>query len=125
MTKRIDAYFTSEDDAISAESSLQRFHISNTFVDTLPEPDARQTYLPIYAVGATSFGSGTTGAGGAGIGGFAWVADEMPEDGGLLDKNEHPMTHMLEIELADDTNVDDVVGVLKENNGYLLKDSSE
>lgn len=122
MTKRIEAYFTSENDAMSAESSLQRFPVSDALVDTLPEQSKSQTFLPIYALGSTSGGTGTNGAGGVGIGTFGWIEEKIDDEGkrGMGD-SEETMTHMLEFELADDANLEEIVKVLKEHNGYMLK----
>lgn len=126
MPKQIQAYFTSENDATSAEASLQRFRVSNTFIETLSEPDEERIFLPIYALGANSSGLGTGGVGGAGLGGFAWVSKDVPaEADDTLEKNDQPMTHLLKVELAEDENVSDVIDVLKDNDGYMLKESDE
>jgi len=121
MVKRMDAYFTSENDATSAEASLQRFQITNMFVDTLPEADETQVFLPIHALGSASAGMGTTGTGGPGIGAYGWIGEDESVETEGDPENHDGMTHMLEIELADDTDVKAIMEVLKENNAYMLK----
>jgi len=129
MTKQMHVYFTSENDAISAEAGLQRFPIANMFVDAIPESDAKRIFLPIFAPDSTAAETGTgTGeaAGGAEIGGFAWSQDGVADETeGLFEKNEQPMTHVLEIELAEEVDVKEIVKVLKEHNGYMLKELTE
>lgn len=129
MTKQLYVYFTSENDATSAESALQRFRISNMFVDTIPESDANRAFLPIFAPDSTAAetGTGTGGTvGGAETGGFAWSQQgKGDESEGLFEKSDQPMTHLLEIELADDVNIQEIIDVLKENNGYMLKELNE
>ncbi|HLQ71484.1 MAG TPA: hypothetical protein VK142_06750 [Bacillota bacterium] len=129
MTKQMHVYFVSENDALSAESALQRFRVTNMFVDTIPEVDASRTFMPVVAPDSTATETGTgTGesAGGAEMGGFAWSKESVvSESEGVFKKDDEPITHVLEIKLADDVDVREIVDVLKENNGYMLKELTE
>src|SRR5699024_12539530 len=96
MTKQMHVYFVSENDALSAESALQRFRVTNMFVDTIPEVDASRTFMPVVAPDSTATETGTgTGesAGGAEMGGFAWSKESgVSESEGGVRKEEEART---------------------------------
>ncbi|GGF23364.1 hypothetical protein GCM10010954_22720 [Halobacillus andaensis] len=111
MTKHIEAFFKTENDAESAKAELQKLSISNQFVEPIPEESRLTGIVPVLNQGTT-----------AGVAGFrdfikpnkSTSEDDTPPDTGHL-------THLLHFDVDKD-DYNDALAILKTHDGHMDKD---
>ena len=112
MTRSVDVYFKSENDAESARASLQKVKATNVFIDEMPGDIGTKMYIPLFP---TNIGvSGTQNNVGP-IGANALLVTEGTKEAGKEDQGR--LTHLLHLDVNED-DYDQVFAILKEHDCY-------
>lgn len=103
--KTLRAYFQSENDAISAQSSLASVRSQQLFIDEIPPGFEKEIFIPVIPYGRH----------------WGLLQDvAIQEDGNKDDvKNEQPMTHLLEVQIAED-DIEKAAIIISNHNGYQM-----
>lgn len=119
MTKRIEIYFTNENDAESANLKLETLRVSNNFIDEMPgDTEQKQLYVPF---ATTNLGStGTPGM--INPIGVAAVNTKNDQPQGSRDSNEDKITHMLQFDIVAE-DYDEALAILNEFDCYMNNES--
>ena len=109
MTRIVEIYFKSENDAESARASLQTQRVNNLFIDSIPESAGTKMYIPFFP---TNIGTSGTPSNAGPIGPSAplLTEDDSERDPGRL-------THLLHLEVNEEDH-DQVISFLKEHDWY-------
>ena len=112
MTRSVDVYFKSENDAESASASLQKVKATNVFIDEMPVDSGTKMYIPFFP---TTLGvSGTQNNVGP-IGPNALLVTKGTKEVGNEDIGR--LTHLLHLDVNEDE-YDLVFAILKEHDCY-------
>ncbi|MFS0750203.1 hypothetical protein [Oceanobacillus sp. 1P07AA] len=104
--KTLRAYFQSENDAVSAQSSLASVRSQQLFIDEIPSGFDREIFIPVIPYGPH-------------WGLFQGIAIQE-EEIDVNEKNEQPMTHLLEAQIAED-DIEKAATIISNHNGYRLR----
>jgi hypothetical protein len=123
MSKRIQAYFRTENDAADVTSKLHKYHASKVEMGALTDVMSlnRDSVLLPFAIGTTTTGTGifTTGQGvPAGVSGAAAVVGLDDVQDSLQSDNFDNLSHTLSAEISDEDYIR-VVHMIRENHGYV------
>lgn len=102
MSRKILAYFDSENNAESARSALQVLRVNNIIVDQLPDTDEKISYVPLIPIGQSWGAIGTIG-----------LRNHDAEG------SEGQVTHLLEAQVEEE-DLDEAMQRLIENNGFKI-----
>lgn len=103
--KTLRAYFRSENDAVSAQSSLASVRSQKLFIDEIPKGFENEIFIPVIPYGPY-WGL---------IQGVA-LQEKDSEDN---KKNEQPMTHLLEAQISEE-DIEKAATIIANHNGYRL-----
>ncbi|MFD2704546.1 hypothetical protein [Salibacterium lacus] len=114
MTTSMQAYFFTENDAEDVRMKLQKLKVQQVMVDEIPGHTDYNLLIPLQ--------SGSTGSGGGSV-----IPGAVPfKEGG--DEETDPaagsrkLNHIVEFEV-DDSEIEDALTVIQENNGYMDKNT--
>ncbi len=110
MTKHVQAFFKTENDAEDVKSHLQTLKVDDARVDTLPDADNKMILTPLAFSGNNAHGMGA----GGGI-----VATFDAKDGTPVDDSPRP--NSLEFSVADD-DYQEALKIIMENDGHVSKE---
>lgn len=103
MSRKILAYFDSENDAESAKATLQTLKVRHVIVDKLPDTDEKVSYIPFTPTGQSQGAIGTIG-----------LKNHNSEE------NEGQVTHLLEAQVEEE-DFEKAMQYLMDNNGYEIE----
>ncbi|MFZ0369510.1 MAG: hypothetical protein WAM07_07905 [Halobacillus sp.] len=106
MTKHVEAYFRTENDAESAKSSLQKYNIEQEAVEPIPEEVDLTPIVP--ASGSANTGGGTFN--------FTDVITPNKDKDAMADKRH--LTHVLNFKIPEE-NYDEALKVIVEHDGHM------
>ncbi len=122
MSRLIQAYFRTENDAEDARILLQPFATENLEIGELGERSEGRRFILPFAAGAAGAGMGTTGDGVgmavAGVAPFAAINElnDTVEKAGDVDLDD--LNYVLSAKVKDEE-YDQIVQVIRSNNGYM------
>ncbi|GAB3792724.1 hypothetical protein [Virgibacillus kimchii] len=98
MMKTIHAYFKSENDAVAAKAKLEALRAADLIVDAFPQAENEGVFVPLFTMGSTTASTG------------------IIAEGIYMDREEEPVTHLLEgkVEEAD---YEKAIQILQDENG--------
>ncbi len=106
MSKHVEAYFKTENDAESAKAELQSLRTENELVEAIPE-DANLTTSIIPLGGANQFGAGA---------GVAGALD--PDDESAPGSNDEHLTHLLQFQVHEE-DFDQALHTIQKHYGHM------
>ncbi|MFQ3546224.1 hypothetical protein Q7A53_19245 [Halobacillus rhizosphaerae] len=106
MSKHVEAYFKTENDAESAKAELQSLRTENELVEAIPE-DANLTTSIIPLGGANQFGAGA---------GVAGALD--PDDEAAPGSNDEHLTHLLHFQIHEE-DFDQALHIIQKHQGHM------
>lgn len=112
MTKTVEVYFKSENDAASASASLQRLKIHNMFIDPMTEGYDTKMIIPFFPTTIHDI-SATTNMASADPGVVGMVEVESNEKNVKL-------THLLQFDV-EESDYEEALWILKEHECYHRK----
>lgn len=110
MAKKIEVYFSSENDAESAHAELKKLKLNDIFIEEMPEDTHTRLFVPFISSNVGS--SGTSGSAGP----IAPVAPIVGRDNGENNDNEN-LSHLMHFEVEDE-DYEEAVSILKEHDCY-------
>ncbi|GLO67762.1 hypothetical protein M3E13_02600 [Oceanobacillus kimchii] len=103
--KTLRAYFQSENDAVSAKSSLASVRSQHLFIDEIPTGFENEIFIPVIPYGPH----------------WGLIQDVAIQEKDNEDnkENEQSMTHLLEAQIAED-DIEKAATIISNHNGYRL-----
>lgn len=113
LTKHIEAFFKTENDAESAKADLQKLTIEHEMVEAIPDEADLTTVVPI--AGSSNTGGGTFN--------FTEVLEPKYDENGALSDKRH-LTHILHFYIQEEE-YDHALNIIKDHEGHMNKNHLE
>ena len=110
MTRSVEVYLKSENDAESVRASLQTVKVKNLYIDEMGEGSDTKMYTPFFPTNIG--GSGMPGS----VGPIGANAPIVVDNDVFSDKDANP-THLLKVEI-EESEYDHVLSILKNHDCY-------
>lgn len=102
MSKHIEAYFKSENDAESVHAELNKLKVNNVLIEEMPKDYGGTMLIPFLSINSST-----------GSGGVVPLSPIKPEQ----HNSSQDLTQLLQFDVEDE-DYEDALTILKENDGY-------
>lgn len=114
--KEVKLYFKNENDAHSAQSTLNKYRISNVSMEEMNEGNRTGLFIPIFS---PYWGTGS-GTGGGGLPFFGGGSNDDSDQGQAQEADSKYMSHMLRFEIEEE-DYEQAISELKEYDPYGME----